>query len=260
MAAHPLLRFSALLRIAALTGAAAAFLLIAPSQARAADPLTDAAELVGDVTQPVIEAAAPAVELLEPVTDPIVEATQPATDPIVEATQPMTDPIVEATQPAADPVVEATRPIVNDIVGRVEPIADPLPAGPVLAPPTPTIDALTPSRIEAAPRSPTPADPDAVISMLPVAPRNAAGAQVTPTTGSHSTTAPASTPARAWIEAVLMSLAAGAASPLSQSGDGLLFGLTAATMLGIAAGWRRLSIERLRLPSSLALAPPVPPG
>jgi hypothetical protein len=49
-------------------------------------------------------------------------------------------------------------------------------------------------------------------------------------------------------------------SRLTMAGDGLLAGMLAATLLGIAAGWQSLSLERLRLPPGLVLAPPVPPS
>jgi hypothetical protein len=243
MGAHRVLRIPGLLRVAALAGAAAALLLIAPSQTRAADPLADAADHVGEVTAPIVQATAPVVE---------------AATPVVEAIEPVTDPVVEATQPVTDPVVESTKPIIDETVGRIDPIVDlpptrPAPA-PIAAPVTATADEVTVRRA-----SITLAEHAA--PMLSVAAQPVSTELTVPSGPDDTTTAPFLTsPAGRGAVTALSHELSGSGSPITNAGAGLLIGMLAATLMGVAAGWRSFSFERLRLPFGLVLAPPVPPG
>jgi hypothetical protein len=252
MGAHRVLRIPGLLRVAALAGAAAALLLIAPSQTRAADPLADAADHVGEVTAPIVQATGPIVEAATPV----VEAIEPVTDPVVEATQPVTDPVVEATKPLTDPVVESTKPIIDEIVGRIDPIVDLPPTRPAPAPITApaTADDVTVRRA-----SITVAEHAA--PMLSVAAQAVSTELTVPSGADDTTTAPFFTsPAGRGAVTALSHELFGSGSPITNAGAGLLIGMLAATLMGFVAGWRSFSFERLRLPFGLVLAPPVPPG
>jgi hypothetical protein len=240
-------RILGLLRVAAFAGAAAAFLAFAPGQARAADPLADATELITQASEPILETAAPVAGALESVRDPVVEATRPATDPVGDATRPVTDPVVEATKPVTDAIVDGVEPIVGpmpEIPARAPaPAARESPAtglGTSLRPPMTDAERSIPVATAAprtatthSPAPPTAADPTAGVGRVALGESTAIAATHPPT---------------------------GSSAPLTNPGDVVLVGVVAAALVGIAAGWHRLSFERLRLPSGLLLAPPVPPG
>jgi hypothetical protein len=239
MGAQQVRWISGLLRVAALSGAAAAFMLIAPGQANAADPLAPVSDLTADVAEPLVDAAQPALPLLEPATDPVVAATKPVTDP----------------------VVGATKPIVDRVVDSLDPIVDPLPSVPA---PPPAIAAGDDPRAardqEAAQTTPALTDTERSAPIVRAATRRAPLDASAPSADELTTARSVAASHRLAAVPALAVPAQGTNSPLPQTGDGLLVGVLAAVLIGIAAGWRRLSIDRLRLPSGLALAPPVPPG
>jgi hypothetical protein len=241
------------LRLAGLFGAAAAFLLLDPGRVAAADPLDDAIEVVADV-------AARG-------TAPLIPITEPAVDAIETATEPLSGPAVEAAKPVTEPVVETAKPVVDDVIARSEPIVGSVP--PVLAPDLPEIPdvARVPNLPATDPTSDQPAfargssadaERDAVSRTRP-APRPVAELGAPPAVSADATSAATRPIAAPTSTRDTASVAIGG-SVLTNGGDGLAIGLAAVASIALIGGWHRLSLARLRIPSSLALAPPVPPG
>ena len=102
----------------------------------AVEPIVEVAEpVIEPVTQPVVDAVEPIVEVaepvIEPVTKPVIDALEPiaeGADPALEPVRPIVDalePIVEVADPVLDPALEPVRPII-DGVGPIADVADPL--------------------------------------------------------------------------------------------------------------------------------------
>ena len=253
MEVHRLLRISGWLRAAALAGAASAFLLVGPEQAHAADPLADAVDSRTEATEPVVDAVPPIVDALEPVTEPAIETAKPISD----AVTPVTDALIETTEPVSDPVVDATRPIVDQIVGRVEPIVDRLPPVPVAPPSGPATTAM--SVVDGRDTALHP-KADAERATIPSLAAPSLASTNAPPVRDDATATGALPALELPALAPLTARSPGSGSSIPGTGDALLIGMVAAAFIGIAAGWHRLSLARLRLPSGLVLAPPVPPG
>jgi hypothetical protein len=216
-------------------------------------------EPVLPIVEPIIDPVAPVIELLLPVVNPVVDPVIPVVPPVAVAPAvpgiPVIEPVVEPSLPVIEPVVPVVDASAPPVVTSSSPVAGPasppvafMPAAVVAGPVAAVTDLTSPSSIAIV------ADtlPSIDLATMTV---DATSSLMAFTTSGHPV-GPIQVPVG--IANTVASALATGSSFFPNAGPSALLPLALAVL--VVCERRRLGDLLVRIPSSIRLAIPVPPG